>query len=871
MGNERGISRPQRRANWVKHRVQSHTKLGDFMIDFYKVEPVRGLKATRRASATTALSLNGKPCAAIGEGVKAAGAILVSCVKSAKDTATQDYDAREIVESIRTDKPFKLRPSIERIRQTFADVAKTGDRKAAKNAVNEEKIQLPAVMWSGSFHSRKKDALDQHSGLLCADLDELGDQLREVRTKLLTSAHVWALFTSPTGDGLKCVFCVPADSQKHKASFQAVEKHIRDLTGVQIDQACSDVARLCFLSHDPDTYLNEKAIELQPLEATTTTPPATAALCGPEIKARQDIAARLLGEIDWKTETRGSCTCPGLYLHTTGDKASDCEVYLDGAPTLHCFHNHCQGLCEGANHELRSRIGKAEHAAKLKMQNGNTAAPTITPAQWFNEKFPKLYDQFGEAILEGRNGDGLVVARDIGEDFFAATLGDDGSPDAPTIYLPTEEKFYTYLPTDGIFVHQRDPVLQARLSRLLLYCARECRDGCETKALEFRFRDSQNLTGILKKARGLLAEPHDFFSNDLTEFIPCANGMLRLSDKTLLPFSPTYRRRNKLAVPYDHDAKCPVFLDTLMRPALDPDELDLLQRWCGLALISENLAQRILILIGTPGGGKGTFVRVLTGIIGQINIASLRPELLGERFEIGRFLGKTMLYGADVPENFLNQRGASVLKSLTGYDPVTLEFKNSNESPLITCRFNVIVTCNSRLTVHLEGDTEAWRRRLAIVEYHKAKPKHVIADLDRQILEKEASGVLNWMIEGLDKIRAAGWQLNLTNGQQTIVDNLLLESDAHNLFARQALVHAAGKELTVQDCFAAYVEFCNARGWTTLTKNKFSRDIGDVVARVYGITVRHDIKDANGKDQRGWKDLQLRDKVAQPPGQNAPE
>jgi phage/plasmid-associated DNA primase len=280
------------------------------------------------------------------------------------------------------------------------------------------------------------------------------------------------------------------------------------------------------------------------------------------------------------------------------------------------------------------------------------------------------------------------------------------------------------------------------------------------------------------------------------------------------------------------------------------------------ALIGENRAQRILILIGTPGGGKGTVVRVLTGIIGPINVASLRTQLLAERFEIGRFLVKTLLYGADVPENFLNHRGASVLKSLIGYDPVALEFKGSNESPVITCKFNVIVTCNSRLTVHLEGDTEAWRRRLAIADYHKAKPTQVIADLDQQILATEASGVLNWMIEGLDKIRADGWQLNLSTAQQKAVDDLLLESESHNLFAREALTRANWGQLTMPGCFGAYVEFCTRRGWTTLTRNKFSSMIGDVVVRTYGLTVRNDIKDAEGKAQRGWKGLQLRDKNA---------
>src|SRR5205814_2098864 len=120
-----------------------------------------------------------------------------------------------------------------------------------------------------------------------------------------------------------------------------------------------------------------------------------------------------------------------------------------------------------------------------------------------------------------------------------------------------------------IFVHQRDPILLTGLSRLLLDCARACRNSYDTSALEFRLRDSANLSGVLEKARGLLEVSHGFFSTNLTEFIPCANGMLRLIDKALLPFSPTYQRRNKLTVAFDPNARCPLFLDTLMRAALN--------------------------------------------------------------------------------------------------------------------------------------------------------------------------------------------------------------------------------------------------------------------------------------------------------------
>jgi len=227
-------------------------------------------------------------------------------------------DAREIIEQIRTDQ--RLRETVTGIRENFRNVmTSTGnDRKAAKRAIDNEKMRLPATTWSGTFSRRKQGALLQHSGLLCADLDGLGrDRLDETREKLVKSPNLWALFVSPTGDGLKAVFRVPAEAESHKASFRAVEKHVRELSGLQIDKACSDVSRLCFLSHDPNAYLNEKAVELPflieagPAENAVPPPPV-----GDEkLQARRRIAAELLGDIEWNGDGSGYGTCPGQHLH----------------------------------------------------------------------------------------------------------------------------------------------------------------------------------------------------------------------------------------------------------------------------------------------------------------------------------------------------------------------------------------------------------------------------------------------------------------------------------------------------------------------------------------------------------------------------
>jgi hypothetical protein len=290
---------------------------------------------------------------------------IVSMVEDATSTKTRDVNTETIIKAVRGG---RWREPVEMIRRKFRRVMAEngGDRTAAKKAVDPDKKQLPGIMFSGRFSRRTKNALLEHSGLICADLDGLNERIAEVRKNLLHSVHLFALFCSPTGDGLKAIFRVAADSDKHPASYRAVEEHVMQLTGIRIDEGCKDVARLCFVSFDPDAYLNIDAIELPPIiEAEKAEAKGRTNAAKPEIEIRQRIAVELLGRIEWTGDAHGYCVCPGKHLHTTGDGARDCEIHLDGAPTIHCFHDHCRGIRDGANRELRSQIGKAERSNSL--------------------------------------------------------------------------------------------------------------------------------------------------------------------------------------------------------------------------------------------------------------------------------------------------------------------------------------------------------------------------------------------------------------------------------------------------------------------------------------------------------------------------
>ena len=96
--------------------------------------------------------------------------------------------------------------------------------------------------------------------------------------------------------------------------------------------------------------------------------------------------------------------------------------------------------------------------------------------------------------------------------------------------------------------------------------------------------------------------------------------------------------------------------------------------------------------------------------------------------------------------------------------------------------YDVMVTCNERLLVHLEGDTdiEAWRRRLMIFEFVNVIPEEErISNYAQILFAEEASGILRKAVAGaiahLAELEVRGNFIE-TDGQKTRVDHLLSES-----------------------------------------------------------------------------------------------
>lgn len=121
------------------------------------------------------------------------------------------------------------------------------------------KRSLPSFTPSGVFcKSHKKDDLQSYNPLIVLDIDKVGiDKANELKQKVSEIDATFAAFISPSGDGLKILVKCDSTAETHESIYHQVAAFYESQLNVPIDQSGKDFSRLCFLSYDPDLYLND--------------------------------------------------------------------------------------------------------------------------------------------------------------------------------------------------------------------------------------------------------------------------------------------------------------------------------------------------------------------------------------------------------------------------------------------------------------------------------------------------------------------------------------------------------------------------------------------------------------------------------------
>jgi hypothetical protein len=426
------------------------------------------------------------------------------------------------------------------------------------------------------------------------------------------------------------------------------------------------------------------------------------------------------------------------------------------------------------------------------------------------------------------------------------------------LFEPMEKTFYRYDPDTGLYTPVTSDTIKTEVGDMLL---EHGRSGCDFGDAFIAERTDRQQGAIVNQLRGIV-EKRDAFTKR-PQAIHLANGMIVFTDgvPNLVSFSPKFRSRNQSPIAYDPAATCPRFLGELVDPAVHAEDVAVIQKYMGLCLLGRNLIQRFMILDGKEGRGKTQLANVFQFIVGQVNASQLRTEHLADRFEVYRFLRKTLLVGVDVPANFLGSKGAFVIKGLVGGDFFDAERKGSSDCFPVAGEFCVVITSNTRLRVKLEGDVGAWRRRMLIVRYEAPSPAKKIPDFGKVLVDAEGPGILNWALQGLDaliKDVSETGDIRLTQRQKDSVISLLSESDSLRVFLEEKVTCEIGNDLTVSEIVQAYAEFCPTRGWNPMSITVVERDLPGLMLELFHVVKVHSISRIGSPQQRGFNHVRFK-------------
>ena len=167
------------------------------------------------------------------------------------------------------------------------------------------------------------------------------------------------------------------------------------------------------------------------------------------------------------------------------------------------------------------------------------------------------------------------------------------------------------------------------------------------------------------------------------------------------------------------------------------------------------------------------------------------------------------------------------------------------------------LACNGKPKIHLDQDTDAWMRRLVILNLKTPDHEQHYGKMAELILKTESPGILNWLLEGRAKLVKDKLQLTQTLEQKSRTVNLLLVSDSPAAFVRACLVKKKDAELGVVDLYGHYQEWCRLNHVRPFPSRPFTSQAKEEIEIGMGRKLSHDLKGGNRKAKRGWKGVAI--------------
>ena len=312
---------------------------------------------------------------------------------------------------------------------------------------------------------------------------------------------------------------------------------------------------------------------------------------------------------------------------------------------------------------------------------------------------------------------------------------------------------------------------------------------------------------------------------EANEIVSCTNGLLHLPTRSLLPHTPAFFTHNALGYEYQPDAPKPKAWFAFLR-GLWPDDqasIDTLQEWFGYCLVADTSQQKALMLVGPKRSGKGTIARIIRAVIGEYNAVSPTLAGLATSFGLAPLIDKRLAIISDARIGGKTDTAivAERILSITGEDNVSIDRKYLNAwDGKLDARFMLLSNELPRLS-DASGALASRFIVLVLANSFFGREDHGLTTR----LKAECPGILNWAIEGYDRLSQRGHFVQPESALEAIHDLEDLSSPI-TAFIRDKCIVEAGRSIACSSLFDEWKSWCESQNRGNAgTLQTFGRDI----------------------------------------------
>lgn len=472
-------------------------------------------------------------------------------------------------------------------------------------------------------------------------------------------------------------------------------------------------------------------------------------------------------------------------LRDRGAHIPELEATRATAPPEHSDDDPRDAPASAATDGGAAAEDSATAATASKSDSGDTAAASDDTTGWEEIRW-----QLREADnADERRAPRFDAAMKLLEDHDLATL-------------KQTDAVYAYDPGEGIYNDDGEALVRSEL----------------TEGLQEQYR-GHAMAEALDHIRGrTLVDKDDMGGPE--GLIAAANCVIDLETGDALDHSPEYRFLSRLGCEYDPDAEAPRFRAFLQEVV--PREIDRkkLQEYAGYTLHHWGLPHhKALFVVGPTASGKSTFLDTVNAMLGEGTVAQVTPQqLTGERFSGAEIFEKWANIRNDIPAETVENTGT--FKEIIGGDGIKAEKKHQDPFKFEPTAKHLFAANELPST---ETEDEAFYRRVLLAPFPETIP---VADRDKHLddkLQAELPGVLNWALEGLQRLMQQG---GFTGDRPpgTTQDTWQKWADSVSRFEQHALTEG-DSPIAKEKVYAAYLEFCRQEGIPSDTQHSMTSDL----------------------------------------------